>query len=152
MRKDKTSSLKSLNASCKLFHCSYWILYVVLPSSSRQQRLWIRQLLHHILYSWQVPPTLQHRRRWVLREEIGGGGPGSTRSPPLQPAPARSLRQLSLQTSGRRWRPDETCSSSPRLLSSTVWFPAQGKGGGERKAVNVIAYWLLIHDSWGACQ
>lgn len=25
MRKDKTSSLKSLNASCKLFHCSYWI-------------------------------------------------------------------------------------------------------------------------------
>lgn len=132
MRKDKTSSLKPpLNASCKLFHCSHTVvLYVGLPSSS-QQRLQKKkkktQLLQQMLYSWQVPPTqtLMSLERVDWRGQQAGV---STRSPPSQPAPARSLKPPSPRTSERRWRPDGTCSSSPRRLSSTVWFPAQVRG------------------------
>lgn len=61
----------------------------------------------------------------VWSEERGGGrGGASSRSPPSPLAPARSLRRRSPRTSGRRWRPDGTCSSAPRPLFSTVWSPA----------------------------
>ena len=141
MRKDKTSSLKPpLNASCKLFQCSHTVvLYVGLPSSS-QQRLQIKkkqkkQLLHQMLYSWQVPPTQTSLERADWRGQQAGG---STRSPPSQPAPARSLKPPSPRTSERRWRPDGTCSSSPRRLSSTVWFPAQAGGRGMKSLHSIV--------------
>lgn len=72
-----------------------------------------------MLHSLQVSQTLQHRRWQVLKSCR------SSRSPPWQPAPVRSLRQLNPQTSERRWQPDGTCSSSPHPPSSTVWFPAK---------------------------
>lgn len=44
----------TMNASCKLFHCSHTaLLYVAVCSSS--------QLLDH-MYSWQVPPPLRRTR------------------------------------------------------------------------------------------
>lgn len=155
MRKVKTSSLKPLwmpHANCFIVHILNVLLCIGIPSSSllhHQQPLQIKQLLHQMLYSWQVI-----WRRRVLWEETGGLRLSSTRSPPLQPVPRRSLRQPSPRTAERRWRPDETCSSSPRHLSSTVWFPAQGK---ERvwslldftcfTFFYVTVYWLLVHDS-----
>lgn len=51
----------TLNASCKLFHCSHTVLlYVCLPSSSLYlRRLTIKQLSDQMLYSRQVDSTTQ---------------------------------------------------------------------------------------------
>lgn len=89
------------------------------------------------------------RRRWgVLWEETGGLRPSSTRSPPLQPVPKRSLKQPSPRTSARRWLPDETCSSSPRRLSSTAWFPGKGRVG-EKSFLDSTCFIYLMY--WYHC-
>ena len=51
--------------------------------------------------------------------------PARSRTPP--PVPARSRTPPSPRTSGHRWWPAGTCSSSPRPLSSIqeVWFPSE---------------------------
>lgn len=49
----------------------------------------------------------------------------SSRSLPWRPVPARSQKPRIPRTSERRQRPDGTCSSSPRRLSSIVWFPEE---------------------------
>lgn len=110
------------NASCKLFHCSHTAsLHVGLPSSS-QQRLQVKTAASPDVA--QLTGISDTPTRTLMSLEWGGCG--STRSPPSQPAPVHSLKRRSPRTSARRWRPDGTCSSSPRPLSSTVWFPAWG--------------------------
>lgn len=110
------------NASCKLFQCSreppFFIPTVAMSGGGSKNSCFGR-----MLYRWRVSRTLWRRRWWVFRRRRG-----SSRSLPWRPAPARSLKPRTPRTAERPRRPGGTCSSSPRRLSSIVWFPERRAG------------------------
>lgn len=151
MRKDKTSSLKPLwmpHANCFIVHILNvrWSPFFLPAAATNKNSCFTRCCTVDRYLRHSNADTDESRKR-------GLEGPRTTHSPPSQLAPVRSLKLPSPQTSERRWRPDETCSSSPRPLSSTVWFPAQGKGWRKRTVfTNVTVYPVPIHESLRPCQ
>lgn len=99
-----------------------------------------KQLLHQMLYSWRVSDALTQRSLEMWRRS-------SSRSLPWRPAPARSQKPPIPRTSERQQRPDGTCSSSPRRLSSIVWFPEDEW----RKHMGGLRY-THTHTMWCVCS
>ena len=105
----------TLNASCKLFLCAreppFCIPTAAMSEGEKAKTAASPDVVQLTGVLDAQTQTLMMRRR------------SSSRSLPWRPAPARSQKLRIPRTSERQQRPDGTCSSSPRRLSSIAWSP-----------------------------